>query len=215
MSDLISRQWLLDLYGEYIDGDAEEGKALFVPLEVVRQNIKDAPSAEARQDSDFISREDAVNAVHKFFADEINKQPHAPDEDGDDVYTDMKTINSLLYCNKYISKALKTLPSATSQNLAKPNNSDDLINRQDAMDAIERMYVEEWYESDTTFNQGLGTALEEIKALPSSALSEDIVRCKDCQYADFKCPYPTCNLLEMNITEQSFCSWTKMKGGTE
>ena len=41
------------------------------------------------------------------------------------------------------------------------------------------------------------------------------VRCKDCQYADFKCPYPICNLLEMNITEQSFCSWAKMKGGAE
>ena len=45
-SDLISRQWMLDLYGDYIEGDAEEGKELFVPLEVVRQNIKDAPSAE-------------------------------------------------------------------------------------------------------------------------------------------------------------------------
>ena len=44
---------------------------------------------------------------------------------------------------------------------------------------------------------------------------QKIVRCKDCQYADFKCPYPTCNLLEMNITEQSFCSWAKMKGDSE
>lgn len=49
-SDLISRQWLLDLYGKYIDGDVEEGKALFVPLEVVRQNIKDAPSADRPKD---------------------------------------------------------------------------------------------------------------------------------------------------------------------
>ena len=37
---------MLDLYGDYIDGDKAEGKALFVPLEVVRQNIKDAPSVE-------------------------------------------------------------------------------------------------------------------------------------------------------------------------
>lgn len=34
-----------------------------------------------------------------------------------------------------------------------------------------------------------------------------IVRCKDCKYADFKSPYPVCNLIEMNITDNDFCSW--------
>ena len=43
--DLISRQWLLEVYGDYI-GDNGEPK-YHVPLEVVRQNIKDAPSADA------------------------------------------------------------------------------------------------------------------------------------------------------------------------
>ena len=43
--DLISRQWLLELYGDYI-GDNGDTK-YHVPLEVVRQNIKDAPSADA------------------------------------------------------------------------------------------------------------------------------------------------------------------------
>ena len=43
--DLISRQWLLDLYGDYI-GDNGDPK-YHVPLEVVRQNIIDAPSADA------------------------------------------------------------------------------------------------------------------------------------------------------------------------
>jgi len=43
--DVISRQWLLDLYGDYI-GDNGDTK-YHVPLEVVRQNIIDAPSAEA------------------------------------------------------------------------------------------------------------------------------------------------------------------------
>ena len=47
MSDLISRQWLLELYGDYI-GDNGDPK-YHVPLEVVRQNIKDAPSADAVQ----------------------------------------------------------------------------------------------------------------------------------------------------------------------
>lgn len=45
--DLISRKWLLGLYGDYIGDDGES--KYHVPLEVVRQNIKDAPSAEAVQ----------------------------------------------------------------------------------------------------------------------------------------------------------------------
>lgn len=44
--DLISRQWLLDLYETPKDGDGVDWK---VPLEVVQQNIKDAPSVEAVQ----------------------------------------------------------------------------------------------------------------------------------------------------------------------
>lgn len=49
--DLVSRQWLLDLYETPKDGDDVEWK---VPLEVVRQNILDAPSA------DVVSFEDAM-----------------------------------------------------------------------------------------------------------------------------------------------------------
>lgn len=45
--DLISRQWLLEVYGDYI-GDNGDPK-YHVPLEVVRQNIIDAPSADAVQ----------------------------------------------------------------------------------------------------------------------------------------------------------------------
>ena len=61
---------------------------------------------------DLISRADAIEAVHKYFIKEIYKTPHEIDEDGDDVYTDMTTVNSLLVCNKELSKALKALPSA-------------------------------------------------------------------------------------------------------
>lgn len=65
MSDLISRQWLLDLYGKYIDGDVEEGKALFVPLEVVRQNIKDAPS-EDRPKGKWIPKLSSEDKVRRY-----------------------------------------------------------------------------------------------------------------------------------------------------
>ena len=64
--DLISRQWLLDLYGDYI-GDNGDTK-YHVPLEVVRQNIKDAPSVSIQpkaivNNCDLISRQDAIKAV--------------------------------------------------------------------------------------------------------------------------------------------------------
>ena len=36
---------------------------------------------------------------------------------------------------------------------------------------------------------------------------QEVVRCKDCKYADFKSPYPVCNFIEMNITDNDFCSW--------
>ena len=51
IGDLVSRQWLLDLYATPEDGDDVEWK---VPLEVVRQNILDAPSANV------VSFEDAM-----------------------------------------------------------------------------------------------------------------------------------------------------------
>lgn len=67
---------------------------------------------KTEKSKDLISRADAIEAVHKYFVKEIDKTPHEIDEDGDDVYTDMPTVNSLLICNKELSKALKALPSA-------------------------------------------------------------------------------------------------------
>lgn len=56
--DLISRQWLLDLYETPKDGDGVDWK---VPLEVVRQNIKDAPSAEAVSHNDTVTLNDPIS----------------------------------------------------------------------------------------------------------------------------------------------------------
>ena len=62
--------------------------------------------------TDLISRADAIEAVHKYFVEAFNNEPHEIDEDGYDVLTDMKSVNALLHHNKYVSKALKALPSA-------------------------------------------------------------------------------------------------------
>ena len=62
--------------------------------------------------TDLINRADAIDAVHEYFVDAFNNEPHEIDEDGDDVFTDMKSVNALLRHNKMVSKALKALPSA-------------------------------------------------------------------------------------------------------
>ena len=64
--------------------------------------------------TDLISRADAIKAVHKYFVDKINNEPHEIDEDGDDVFTDMKSVNALFHHNKMVSKAIKALPSANA-----------------------------------------------------------------------------------------------------
>jgi len=62
--------------------------------------------------NDLISRQDAINEIHKYFVEEIDKTPTEIDEDGDELYADMPTVNSLLACNKELSKRIKSLPSA-------------------------------------------------------------------------------------------------------
>lgn len=63
--DFISRQWLLDLYEIDTTDFKETAK---VPLEVIIQNIKDAPSVSIQpktiaNDCDLISRADAIEAI--------------------------------------------------------------------------------------------------------------------------------------------------------
>ena len=72
--------------------------------------IDEQPTIESS--GDLISRADAVNAVHKYFVNLFNDEPYETDEDGDEVFTDMKSVNALLKHNKAVSKALKALPSA-------------------------------------------------------------------------------------------------------
>ena len=64
---------------------------------------------------DLISRADAIGAVYRYFAEEFNNEPYETDEDGDEVFTDMKSVNKLLAHNKAVSKAIKALPSAEAE----------------------------------------------------------------------------------------------------
>ena len=62
--------------------------------------------------SDYIKREDAVKEIHKYFMEELDKQPYEIVEDGDEAYSDMKTINLLLACNKELREAINAIPIA-------------------------------------------------------------------------------------------------------
>lgn len=80
--------------------------------EETKEAIDMAIESLSAKPTDLISRADAVSEIHKYFVEEIDKTPTEIDEDGDEIYTDMPTVNSLLACNKELSKRIKSLPSA-------------------------------------------------------------------------------------------------------
>ena len=61
---------------------------------------------------DLISRQAAIDAVHTYFCDVLGEEPYETDDDGDEIYTDMKSVNKILKHNKYVSTLIKSLPSA-------------------------------------------------------------------------------------------------------
>lgn len=126
MSDLISRAEAVALVNRAIRGigDKDVQECLFDGL---RKQMWALPSATCDDciwhtcnynkvdwdgEEGYISRRDVVNEIHKYFVEEIDKTPTEIDEDGDELYADMPTVNSLLACNKELSKRIKSLPSA-------------------------------------------------------------------------------------------------------
>lgn len=117
--------------------------------------------------TDLISRADAVNAVHKYFVDKIDNEPHEIDEDGDDVFTDMKSVNALFHHNKMVSKAIKALPSADAVSQGRLIDADSLISD-----------LEEWKENPNNDDSAVDLVnhfIGIIRATPSAnAVSRDV-----------------------------------------
>ena len=113
--------------------------------------------------SDLIKREDAIKVVHEYFIEALYKEPTKIDEDGDEVFTDMKSVNKLLTHNKTISKALKALPSAEPQG--------ELINKDDAIKAVAN-YIwhlpNECYKNFNSYNDIEEVVTDAVKQLPST-----------------------------------------------
>ncbi len=78
---------------------------------------------------ELISREEAIKTIHKYFIKLLDKIPTETDGDGDTVYSDMKTLNSLLTINKWITKEIKALPTTEER------KSGHWIDRKELIDA--------------------------------------------------------------------------------
>ena len=141
--------------------------------------------------NDLISRQDAVNEIHKYFVAEIDKTPTEIDEDGDELYADMPTVNSLLACNKELSKRIKSLPSAQPIG--------DLVSRQAVLSLF-----------SNSFYSGLA---EQINALPSAPDSRRRGEWVDNHNGTFVCDQCGCKHSKSNFCPN--CGTRMYKGGEE
>lgn len=65
----------------------------------------------------------------------------------------------------------------------------DLISRADAIKAIESRQTEQWIDADVDYNNGLESAVAEIKALPSAdrPSGEWIMQNEELKISDYRC----------------------------
>lgn len=139
---------------------------------------------EAREMDDLISRQDAIDVVHKAIFDFFDICDDDDDEESPLTYMDKK----LLEVNKSISTQIKDLPSAqpeieerTVESVQNVSN-DDLISRKVAIDAIEGITSSMSICVNSDECHGMKRmqrqAVIELANLPSA--QPDIVRCKEC-----------------------------------
>lgn len=139
--------------------------------------VDELSPVETMTDGDLISRQAAINAVHKYFVGLYNDEPYETDEDGDEVFTDMKSVNAILKHNKGVSKAIKALPSADcdtciynvcNYNKVPWESNGELIDRQAAVNELKEQLVETWTEWEAAYNAGVEYAISVIEELPSA-----------------------------------------------
>lgn len=79
---------------------------------------------------------------------------------------------------------------------------DDLIKRQDAVDAIDRLDIPE----DMCVFEILSHIELEIGTLPSA--QPEIIRCKDCKHWD---GVDTCDVIDAPVWDNDFCSMAERR----
>lgn len=69
------------------------------------------------------------------------------------------------------------------------NASTDLISRADVIEAVENLQTEQWIDSDIDYNNGLQSAIAEIRAFPSTdrPSGERIKQNDELKISDYRC----------------------------
>ena len=93
-----------------------------------------------------------------------------------------------------------------------PTSGADLISRADAIEAIESRQTEQWIDADVDYNNGLESAVAEIKALPSAdrPSGEWIIQNEELKISDYRCS--VCGRYQDDKTNYCPDCGTKMGG---
>lgn len=122
-----------------------------------------AIQALSAQDEDTISRQAALDAIHRYFGSRIENDCPTQLVDGEEIYISTSALDVLLAINKALSQAIKELPSCS-----KMEQVGDCISRQAAIDAV---FSEPLYESGMKkrdVDAVVPAIYEKIKSLPSA-----------------------------------------------
>ena len=86
------------------------------------------------------------------------------------------------------------------------NMKDDLISRQQAIDALRTMQTYKLFAGDDMLLISQAEAQTELMMLPSA--QPEIIRCPDCYYNDGTA---YCELHFRNVKAKDFCSWAERR----
>ena len=186
--------WLVSSKGEkgqcgYIEGwfYEKDAEAFYMAIEALEQEPYEDKCSDKCKETyacDCINRQAAIDAVHSYFKDKLDELPTEIDEDGYEVYCDMKKVNMFLSDNKHLSKKIKNLPSAQ----LKCKTDVDTISRQAAIDALAKEMPSlttpdgcgEFDHDIQITDEAFVDCMQIINGLPSA--QPEIIRCKDCKH---------------------------------
>ena len=148
-----------DLTGEAI------GEALDMAIEALSAEQKEEELAKdiARRMATIIENEQDMRVILKNASAEptvIRCRTLLTDEDFKMVAKQIRETNQNVIVIPCEAEVVSTETSTET--------STDLISRADAIEAVENLQTEQWIDSDIDYNNGLQSAIAEIKALPSA-----------------------------------------------
>lgn len=135
-----------------------------------------AIQALSAQDEDTISRQAALDAIHRYFGSRIENDCPTQLVDGEEIYISTSALNALLAINKALSQAIKELPSCS-----KMEQVGDCISRQAAIDVIDAILPVDPMKNEYAqgITCGAALAIEYVKQLPSAQPEQQWIPCSE------------------------------------